>query len=324
MSYDDNKVPTFTSVTNSVTPWKSYYFRFVIVSKGWVITLVWVWSLLLSEAHDDVDKPSVVQQSLVSAPLWHLLLLLLLYLWGLAAHLSGTSEWTVNFTYWHKTKRRRWSKGKKVRKKETNTKKRENFFSRQSGAQRVTQHTSVGSSLSLSLSFSLSLFFTQNTHTTHIKIGNGDWRLASKEDADLASSRLDCLSLPACLPAVETTQTPLSLSLLQFFQLSHSSKSFVVVQTTTTSNAGKREGKRKKERKRAEEYSLTLPRVPSLSLFSLSLSLVLHSAWTYPWCAATLSRRCLLYCFLRFQFFSLSLSSFFLLLLFPPPPVRNS
>ena len=40
MSYDDNKVPTFTSVTNSVTPWKSYYFRFVIVSKGWVITLV--------------------------------------------------------------------------------------------------------------------------------------------------------------------------------------------------------------------------------------------------------------------------------------------
>ena len=168
MSYDDNKVPTFTSVTNSVTPWKSYYFRFVIVSKGWVITLVWVWSLLLSEAHDDVDKPSVVQQSLVSAPLWHLLLLLLLYLWGLAAHLSGTSEWTVNFTYWHKTKRRRWSKGKKGQKERNEyKKKRELLLSTEWSAARDATHQCWVFSLFLSLFLSLSLLHSKHTHHTH-------------------------------------------------------------------------------------------------------------------------------------------------------------
>ena len=61
---------------------------------GWV----GVWSPLLSEADDDVDKPPVVQQPLVGASLWHLLLLLLLHLWSLAAHLTGTGKRTVNFT----------------------------------------------------------------------------------------------------------------------------------------------------------------------------------------------------------------------------------
>ena len=61
---------------------------------GWV----GVWSPLLSEADDDVDKPPVVQQPLVGASLWHLLLLLLLHLWRLAAHLTGTGKRTVNFT----------------------------------------------------------------------------------------------------------------------------------------------------------------------------------------------------------------------------------
>ena len=54
--------------------------------------------LLSAEAHNDVDVSAVVKQALVRAPLGDLLLVLLLDLGGLAAHLTGTSQGTVNLT----------------------------------------------------------------------------------------------------------------------------------------------------------------------------------------------------------------------------------
>ena len=67
---------------------------------------VGVWSSLLAESNDDVDESSVVQESLVGASLWNLLLLLLGHLWRLATNLTGTRQRTVNFSCWSREKGR--------------------------------------------------------------------------------------------------------------------------------------------------------------------------------------------------------------------------